>query len=292
MTRAATRRTHPAQAALQLTLPLFPIDAPAPAPAPLPSALHKPEPTPVALREPTPTPTGPSIRIDGLVIPYWLRRSKRRTIGFMVDDRGLGVTIPRWVTRAQTEEAIREKSVWIKRQLARWREHTQTRARLATRWEAGGTVRFLGIERVLALDPLVRGVLLEDTRLVVGLASDAAAERLRNRVHGWLQEQARAHFAVRIPVFAERLGRAPRRWGLSSARTQWGSCTRDGSIRLNWRLMHFREEVIDYVIAHEIAHLRQLDHGERFWATVGELFPDFARVRAELRDAHDGTTLD
>ncbi len=273
MKRAAARRIDPAQAALQLTLPLFAPDVP-----PVPAS-------------PAP-PAGPSIRLDGQLIPYWLRRSKRRTIGFMVDDRGLGVTIPRWLTRAQTEEALREKSAWIIRQLAHWREHTANLARLATRWEPGGTVRFLGTERVLALDPQVRGVVLEDTRLIVGLAPDAGPERLRNRVHGWLQEQARAHFTQRIPVFAERLGRAPRRWGLSSARTRWGSCTSDGSIRLNWRLMHFRAEVIDYVIAHEIAHLRQLDHGERFWATVGELFPDFARVRDELRAAPDTSPAD
>ncbi len=267
MTGAARRNGDPGQAALQLTLPFF---APPPPPAP----------------------TGPSIRIEGEVVGYWLRRTKRRTIGFTIDDRGLGVTIPRWVSKAETEAAIREKSRWIARQLARWREHSEQRARLATRWEDGGKVRLFGTDLVLALDAQARGVTLDGERIVVGMAPDAGPERLRNRVHGWLQEQARAYFASRVPVFSARLGKAPQRWSLSSARTRWGSCTRDGAIRLNWRLIHFRSDVIDYVIAHEIAHLRELNHGARFWATVSDLFPDFEKARAELRAASDTVAAD
>lgn len=292
MKRAAARRADPAQAALQLTLPLFQDSFPAPPTSAVPPRAPARPPTPASPPQAPRQPTGPTIAIDGQIIPYWLRRSKRRTIGFSIDERGLGVAIPRWLTRSQTEEALREKSGWIVRQLANWREHAERTARLATRWEPGGTLRFLGEELVLALDEQVRGVVLEGRRLIVGLAPDAGAERLRNRVHGWLQAQARAHFASRIPVFAERLGVAPRRWALSSARTRWGSCTSDGSVRLNWRLMHFRADLIDYVIAHEIAHLRELDHGKRFWATVGELFPDFDRARAELRAASETGATD
>jgi len=74
------------------------------------------------------------------------------------------------------------------------------------------------------------------------------------------------------------------RWSLSSARTRWGSCSADGSIRLNWRLVHFPLDIVDYVIAHELAHLRELNHGTRFWQIVGDLFPEYERARAWLRD--------
>ena len=73
--------------------------------------------------------------------------------------------------------------------------------------------------------------------------------------------------------------------------TRWGSCTPDGAVRLNWRLVHFPLEIIDYVIAHELAHLRELNHGPRFWSTVGELFPDFDRARAWLRNFPDDMPL-
>ena len=111
----------------------------------------------------------------------------------------------------------------------------------------------------------------------------AGAEQLKDRVQAWLQAEARRVFAERIPLFAQRLGRTPKRWTLSSARTRWGSCTADGTIRLNWRLVHFPLDVVDYVIAHELAHLSEMNHGPRFWATVGDLFPEFRQARAWLR---------
>jgi predicted metal-dependent hydrolase len=110
---------------------------------------------------------------------------------------------------------------------------------------------------------------------------------MRDAVQSWLQQQARLLFAERIPVYAQRLGQGPVRWRLSSARTRWGSCSADGSIRLNWRLVHFPPDIVDYVIAHELAHLREMNHGPRFWATVGSLFPEFERARDWLRQAPD-----
>jgi predicted metal-dependent hydrolase len=72
---------------------------------------------------------------------------------------------------------------------------------------------------------------------------------------------------------------------LSSAITQWGSCTVGGKIRLNWRLIHFALPMIDYVIAHELSHLREMNHGPRFWATVQSIFPEFEAAKKVLRDS-------
>jgi len=71
---------------------------------------------------------------------------------------------------------------------------------------------------------------------------------------------------------------------LSNAGTRWGSAKSDGSIRLNWRLIHFRPSVIDYVVAHELSHLRVMDHGPRFWDTVRSVVPDYATLRGQLKD--------
>ena len=70
---------------------------------------------------------------------------------------------------------------------------------------------------------------------------------------------------------------------LSSARTRWGSCSRRTGIRLNWRLIHFPLPIVDYVVIHELAHLREMNHGPRFWAIVATLCPDYREQRAELR---------
>jgi len=268
-----SRRQPPAgEAALQLALPLF-------------------EPPPAEARPATPPcAPAPGLRSTCLceqTVHYELRRSRRRTIGFVIDDRGLRVTAPRWVPLADIERALQEKSRWIVRKLVEWRAHEARRERVTVRWEHGASLRFLGTTLTLALDADARGVSREGERLVVGLAPLAGAEQLKDRVQGWLQARAREVFAERIPLFAQRLGLEPSRWSLSSARTRWGSCTPDGAIRLNWRLVHFPLEIIDYVIAHELAHLRELNHGPRFWSTVGELFPDFERARAWLREFPD-----
>jgi predicted metal-dependent hydrolase len=283
-----------AAAALQLSLPLFDPppastsrgpqgDAP---PAP-PTVTGTPRATPPA------NPRGRRIaRLAGHPVEYELRRSRRRTIGFYVDDTGLRVTAPRWVTLAEIESALAGKEQWILRKLVEWREHARRRERLAVRWEDGGTVTVLGREltmRIHADD--TAGVACAADTLRVSLPPRADAGQLRDTVHAWLQAQARQVFAERLAIYAERLGRAPTRWRLSSARTRWGSCAPDGSIRLNWRLVHFPLDIVDYVIAHELAHLAEMNHGPRFWATVQALLPGFEAARRQLKDFPDDLTM-
>ena len=95
--------------------------------------------------------------------------------------------------------------------------------------------------------------------------------------------QAKRVFLERLEHFAPRLGVQWRKLSLSSAGTRWGSASADGSIRLNWRLIHFRLPVIDYVVAHELSHLRVMDHSARFWDTVRTVVPDYAELRNQLK---------
>jgi predicted metal-dependent hydrolase len=292
-----------AAAALQLTLPLF--DAPtAPPRAPLRGQPPPIAPDPVS-RHPAPqTPgaeprTGPVpgragrrvARLDGHAVEYELRRSRRRTIGFYVDDTGLRVTAPRWVTVTEIDAALADKRHWILRKLVEWREHAQRRERLAVRWEDGGTVAYLGRPLTLRVDTGPRAVSLDGDVLSVRLGHAADPESLKATVHAWLQARARELFGQRLPIYVERLGRAPTRWRLSSARTRWGSCAPDGSIRLNWRLVHFPLEIVDYVVAHELAHLLEMNHGPRFWATVARLLPAFETARRQLKDYPDDLAM-
>ena len=106
---------------------------------------------------------------------------------------------------------------------------------------------------------------------------------LRHQRQG-LQRQARRVFEERCAAYAARLGVRVRRLSLSSAATRWGSASADGSIRLNWRLVHFALPVIDYVVAHELAHLREMNHSPAFWDVVRSVVPGYAQARAVLRD--------
>lgn len=223
------------------------------------------------------------IQLGSEILGYSLRRSRRRSIGFLIEDAGLRVTAPHWVTLPQIEQAIREKQRWIVGKLSEWRTR---RLPVRIEWRDGGTLPFLGEELTLRL-----GGGLEPTRgdagqLWLALPHDADATRISDAACAWLQQRALEEFQARAAGFARRLGVTPRRIALSSARTQWGSCTADRVVRLNWRLIHFAPAIIDYVVAHELAHLKEMNHSRAFWDTVGELLPDYAVSRRELRQHH------
>jgi hypothetical protein len=118
----------------------------------------------------------------------------------------------------------------------------------------------------------------------VGLPHSATPDQIRDAVLAWLMRQAKRLFIERLDHFAPQLGVRWRKLALSSAGTRWGSASADGSIRLNWRLIHFKPSVIDYVMVHELSHLRVMDHSPRFWDTVASVVPGYAELRSQLKD--------
>ncbi len=231
-------------------------------------------------------------RLQNQYIDYQLRRSRRRTIGFLIDDRGLTVTAPKWVSVAEIESGLAERADWISRKLVEWREYASRRDRLMTLWEDGAPLLFVGEPLTMRLtEGRPSRVQRVGDSLFISLPPKAESEQMKNLVHAWLQAQAKLLFGPRLDHFGDLLGKRAKRWGLSSARTRWGSCGPDGSIRLNWRLVHFPADVIDYIIAHEVAHLREMNHSAKFWATVYSLFPDYERSKEWLKNIHAETTL-
>jgi len=233
------------------------------------------------------------IRINEHTLDYALVRSKRRSIGFMIDDDGLRITAPKWVTLVEIDSAIREKQRWIFNKLNERRERSARRLLPQMEWRDGGKLPYLGSDAILRVQATqVAGIAWnpQTLELTVCLPSDASEQQLKDRVQSWLQLEAKRIFAERLPVYAEKLDVNYHSFALSSARTQWGSCTADGRIRLNWRLIHFALPLIDYVIAHELSHLREMNHSPRFWATVQSIFPEFEAAKKALRD-HAPETL-
>jgi predicted metal-dependent hydrolase len=251
-------------AALAHQLALF--DEPPPAPA----YLH-----PQAQRE---------ALLDGHRVAYRLRRVRRRSIGFVVDAHGLTISAPRWVALAEIDGALREKARWVLAKLAEQREREQRLAAARIVLGDGASLPFLGRPVTLALDARAGGAVLDGAVLRLGLPAGAGAAPLRDLVHGWLQRQARRVFEERVAHYAPRLGVRVTRLALSSAATRWGSASAGGAIRLHWRLVHFGLPVIDYVVAHELAHLREMNHGPRFWRLVQSVIPDVEAARGALRD--------
>jgi predicted metal-dependent hydrolase len=223
------------------------------------------------------------IRVGTDVFAYRLRRARRRSIGFQIDDLGLTVSAPRWVPLREVEAAIAEKRRWIVTKQREWKEWRSKRRLPPVRFVDGASVPYLGSPLQLRLAAGSASTRQIDATLHLALPADASEVRVRDTVQAWLQVQARRVLAERIERFDGRISERYAGWTLSSARSQWGSCTHDGRIRLSWRLIHFALPVIDYVVAHELAHLRELNHSARFWDAVAHLLPGFEPAREAIR---------
>jgi predicted metal-dependent hydrolase len=288
----------------QLDLPLhLPLDAPMEQ-APSPAGSATPPAIPANLRgDITTAPAAPPLRApDGTrtrhlmlgskKLDYRLKRSSRRTIGFMIDGTGLAITAPRWVTIGAIESAIAEKEKWIFNKLEEWQTRVEQRVVPRMDWKDGAQLPYLGqnISVMMTAAPGTTGRSATqpyfDTTanvLWLGLPALPDSQAIRERVQRWLHKQALEVFGQRLPVYAAKLGVEYKAYALSSAATRWGSCSSEGKIRLNWRLIHFPVHIIDYVVAHELAHLREMNHSARFWNTVESIYPDFREARHTLK---------
>jgi predicted metal-dependent hydrolase len=201
----------------------------------------------------------------------------------------------------EIDAAVREKSGWIVARLVEQRERAARLDAARIVWQDGAELMFLGRPIRIAVDArsgLAAGeVVFDDAasddgadtgsqavrRLRVGLPADAGPERLRDAVQSWLQREALALFEARCRHFESRLGVRVTRLSLSSAATRWGSANANGAVRLHWRLVHYPVATIDYVVAHELAHLREMNHGAKFWSLVRSVVPEYEVARVQLR---------
>jgi predicted metal-dependent hydrolase len=247
------------------------------------------------------------LSLDGQRIAFQLTRVRRRSIGFVVAADGLTVRAPKWVALRDIDAAVREKQRWILARLAEQRERAARLAASRVVWRDGATIDYLGRpltiviaangetgdgETALMTSPAAGDTVLGRTesagaasapRLRVALPPDAGETQIRDAVQSWLQREASRVFAERAAHFAALLGVRVKRLSLSSAATRWGSANANGSVRLHWRLIQHPLATIDYVVAHELAHLREMNHSARFWNVVRSVVPDYEEARARLR---------
>ena len=229
------------------------------------------------------------IQLQQTTIAYAFQRVKRKTIGMSVGAEGLEVRAPRWATVASVEAVLHEKSAWILRKLQESQERQKQMRHTVIEWRDGASLPFLGEQWVVRLDPEHQSLQAsyQDTSpkcLPIALSIHAQPGQIRDAVQAWLMQQAKLNFTQRLDHFAPQLGVQWKRLSLSNASSRWGTASADGSIRLNWRLIHFKQDVIDYVVVHELSHLRVMNHSPQFWETVGSLVPDYQQRRHALNE--------
>jgi len=194
---------------------------------------------------------------------------------------GLVVRAPRWVSLRDIEAALCERAAWVVRTLAEWR--ARRRDVLPKVWTSGAPILYQGNELALAVFPSRRKAIHVDLfHVTVRHPQPQAEPLLAGFVGHWLKEEALRLLAPFAACLAARLARNAPPVKLTNARTEWGSCNHRGEIRLNWRLVHLPPLLAQYVVAHEVAHLVELNHSPRFWAVVETLFPGHGEARREL----------
>ncbi len=226
----------------------------------------------------TPAEQARQILIADQTVDYRLRRSRRRTIGLCIDHRGLRVGAPSRASLAAIETLIRQHGQWVLDKLSEWRE----RPSAPPLQVVDGTSFFaLGEPYTAAVRPTSRprAQFIGNT-LLLEVNAPAETNRLFEKA---LREKARRVFAERLALYALRLGVGTPPLRLSSARTRWGSCSHHGGISLNWKLVFMPLPVVDYVVCHELAHLKEMNHSPRFWSVVEQICPDWRSRRLELR---------
>jgi hypothetical protein len=226
-----------------------------------------------------------TVALQGQPVPWLLKRTRRKTVGMSIGQGMIQVNAPKWVPVSDIEFILQEKSKWLLARLTEWYQSEQHRLLPEQQWIHGASMQYLGKSMTLLLCPTARQTQWDDFRreLQLPLPLDASIEQVRDTVHAWLQGQAKKLFAARLATISTQSGRRYSKFSLSNARGRWGSCTEDGHIRLNWRLIHFGQEVIDYVIAHELAHTYTMDHGPTFWDEVAVILPNYQEAKEILR---------
>jgi predicted metal-dependent hydrolase len=198
------------------------------------------------------------------------RQARRLTLRVSRLDGRVTLSLPNWTPEAEALDFARQKELWLRRMLA-----SQGPVRAPA---IGGSLPVEGRETPIEA-ARVRGVRLVDGVLLVPDQPD----RVPVRVAAFLKVLARDRLVAASDAHAARLGLPYAALTLRDTRSRWGSCAPDGRLMYSWRLVMTPPEVLDYVAAHEVAHLAEMNHSDAFWDTVARLCPGYGAPRAWLR---------
>ncbi|TKX46351.1 M48 family peptidase [Halorubrum sp. SD690R] len=202
----------------------------------------------------------------GETVEYDVRRSSDATKPRIdVDIHGVTVVIPD-AADVRPKEILRENGAWV---MEKQRDFERHRERIPDRtFEAGEAFPLLGTNRELVIEPARSHTITDDKiRLRKSTVEQSTVEQVLENVY---RREARDHFSDRASHYAEQMDVEYDQIQVRNQKTRWGSCSTTGTISLNWRLMLAPPEIVDYIIVHELAHLREANHDEEFWSLVAE----------------------
>ncbi|SFE00363.1 M48 family metallopeptidase [Nitrosomonas sp. Nm166] len=225
--------------------------------------------------------------LNGREITYTLKRSKRKYIGLKIDRHGLSICAPLQAPLSRVETVLQEKANWITEKL----EHWENKKSLAPTWAHDAAYPLLGEPWRIALKPSGEIQMMQqfsdempDPTFAEQLLTQLNPHQIEKFVMAWYDQRAINCYKERIAVYAQKLNLCPPPFRLSRAKNRWGSCSARGMIYLNWCLIQLPLHLIDYVVAHELSHLIEMNHSAAFWRVVESVYPDYRPARRALRE--------
>ena len=217
---------------------------------------------------------------------YTIRRSPRRkkTVAVTVDPVGsVLVVAPVGLASVRLDEIVTRKAPWIVQRLRRAESHGPPPA--PREFTSGESVLYLGRHYRLKVHPGATGTarLRGGWLHVPAPAGARQAGQVRAALVAWFRRHAAERLPERVEAWRAKADVAPPRVVVADQRKRWGSCDHHGTIRLNWRIVQAPMRLVDYVVVHELVHLRHRGHGRDYWQAVGRVMPDYERRREELR---------
>ncbi|KZX94565.1 hypothetical protein A3718_07235 [Erythrobacter sp. HI0019] len=226
-----------------------------------------------------------SVEIGGELIRFQLRRSKRKTMGISVlPDQAVVVSAPERADFVDIESRVRKKAGWILDKQAEF--STKSVGATPRQFKPGETFLYLGQQYRLRVDPERVGVVREGSRIIVGAIQPNEADRIRNRLVRWYMKEARQHLPAALerclPGFRKEVERKPKLL-IRPIKMRWGSyISATHTLILNRSLVQVSPPLIDYVVAHELAHIGYGDHGPAFIAHLTEKMSDWRTRKKAL----------
>jgi predicted metal-dependent hydrolase len=223
--------------------------------------------------------------LEGQTVAYTIKRSSRaKHVRLeMRPNTGLTVVVPQRYSLEEVPGLLEARRRWILGHLARYAR--QAAPAIGRPLTVGDSVPYLGRElRLVSAEGTGKraGVRLEQGRIVVGLGS--ATMGLAEALERWYRSQAAGAIGGRAAALSAQMGVTYRRLSIRGQRTRWGSCSAKGNLSFNWKLMMAPQPVIDYVVIHELAHLKRMDHSKGFWELVARHCPRWREHRKWLKE--------
>lgn len=217
-------------------------------------------------------------------VPYILIKRKRKSIGLKINNEGLTVSAPINEPFHTIESLLKKQTAWILSNLRKWKQKKSTQPI----WSLDSCYPLLGHPWCLAIQDSGALIMIpENTQTQnknILQAKSLTPQHIEHYVMNWYFNQALPYFNERIAYYRPKLNVSQPKLKLSRAKTRWGSCNSQGVIHLNWRLIQLPPELVDYVIAHELAHLIEMNHSPAFWKQVEQIYPAFHTARKKLKE--------